>query len=164
MLGQLFSVVQQPRGNYNYLSLQNNLVLTQWQVPAEWNNVGFLAEQNLAGTSISQLKVGDDIELVYSDYNVEDYVVYQIDKQQLLQYYDNGDANWRSLQDGLIRNSDTMIRMEFSPNEITFQTCTYVLANDYWLKAMTTWMEFQSDNPVLVQGLLFVKARMNGAY
>ena len=72
-----FPVVQQPPGDTNFVS-KNDGEVTQFASASRYGNIGLLAHNYLSGKSFSQLHIGEEIQLVYSDGQVETFVVKEI--------------------------------------------------------------------------------------
>jgi hypothetical protein len=124
-------VVQQPADNPYFVSSHDGEA-TQFSIASQYGNVGLLAHNNLSGKSFSKLSVGQEVELVYGDGRVEDFVIIQVLRFQALQP--------QSQQSSFIDldNSETLSanqlfnRVYAGSRHITFQTCIKVHGNASW--------------------------------
>jgi hypothetical protein len=124
-------VVQQPADNPYFVSNHDGEA-TQFSIASQYGNVGLLAHNNLSGKSFSKLSVGQEVELVYGDGRVEDFVITQVLRFQALQP--------QSQQSSFIDldNSETLSanqlfnRVYAGSRHITFQTCIKAHGNASW--------------------------------
>jgi hypothetical protein len=72
-----FPVTQQPAGQSGFVSTSNNVV-TQFSTAAQYNTVGMIAHNTLAGKQFFQIVKGQTLTLVYGDGRVENYRVSEI--------------------------------------------------------------------------------------
>ena len=79
-----FPIVQQPKGNDKYVSPVDGEI-TQFSTPSNFGNIGLLAHNNLSGRFFSNLKLGQDVHLVYGNGKIESFVITQILRYQALQ-------------------------------------------------------------------------------
>jgi len=127
-----FPVVQQPMGDSNYVS-KNDGELTQFTSAAQYGNIGLLAHNYLSGRSFSQMHLGQEVELEYSDGSVENFVVSQILRYKAL----DPKSPYSSFQNVDNQNEiltvDQMFDRAYQGNRhITFQTCIAAEGNSSW--------------------------------
>jgi hypothetical protein len=72
-----FSVIQQPKGNAGFVSLEADK-LTQFSLATRYGSQGFLAHNYLAGASFFNLTVGSQITVTYADGHSMAYEVQEI--------------------------------------------------------------------------------------
>jgi len=90
---------------------------------SRYGTTGLLAHNYLAGASFFDLKVGDEVRLVYGDGKVEIFVVYEILRYQALQPHSTY-SSFRDLDtDKVLSVEQTFKRVFFSDGNVTFQTC-----------------------------------------
>lgn len=124
-------VVQQPYGNAGYVSTQID-VTTQFRMAAAYGNVGLLAHNHLAGKYFSDLKVGQEVRLIYGDGHIEYFVVSEVLEYQALQP-NNPYSSFRNLNGGEILTASEMFgRVYLGERHITFQTCIQANGDSSW--------------------------------
>ncbi len=124
-------VVQQPTGNAGYVSFTDG-ELTQFNMAAQFGNVGILAHNNLSGRLFSQLAVGQQVRLVYGDGKVEYFVITQVLSFQALQPA----SPYSSFLD--LKNNDKLTaeqvfkKVYTGDRHVTFQTCIAGPGSSSW--------------------------------
>ncbi len=150
--GENFPVVQQPDGDTNFVS-KNDGEITQFASASRYGNVGLLAHNYLSGKAFSQLRIGEEIQLVYSDGHVEIFVVKEIlrykalDPRSPYSSFQNVDNKKEILTVG-----EMFDRAYEGGRHVTFQTCIAAEGNSSWgrlfiiasPKAAPTAAKFQS--------------------
>ncbi|MBV6450501.1 MAG: hypothetical protein MHPDNHAH_01225 [Anaerolineales bacterium] len=115
-------IVQQPYGHGSFLSEEPEAI-TQFRMASRYGTTGLLAHNYLAGASFFDLKVGDEVRLVYGDGKIEIFVVYEILRYQALQPHSTY-SSFRDLDtDKVLSVEQTFKRVFFSDGNVTFQTC-----------------------------------------
>jgi len=76
-------IVQQPTNNAGYVSSTPE-TLTQFRMASQYRSTGILAHDYLAGTHFTQLKVGQEVAVVYGDGSMRFFRIYEIQKYQAL--------------------------------------------------------------------------------
>lgn len=126
-----FPVVQQPSGNAGYVSL-NDGEITQFDMAADFNNIGLLAHNTLSGRFFSQLAVGQSVRLVYGDGKVEYFVITQVLSFQALDPT-NPYSSFRDLSTNEKLTADQLFRKVYrGDRHVTFQTCIERADNLSW--------------------------------
>lgn len=124
-------VVQQPYGNAGYVSTQTD-VTTQFRMAAAYGNVGLLAHNYLAGQYFSDLKVGQEVRLIYGDGHMEYFVISAVLKYQALQP-NNPYSSFRNLNGNETVTANEMFRRVYlGDRHVTFQTCIQANGNSSW--------------------------------
>jgi hypothetical protein len=127
-----FPVVQQPAGDTNYVS-KNDGEVTQFASASRYGNIGLLAHNYLSGKSFSQLHIGEEIQLVYSDGKVENFIVTEILRYKALapkspySSFQNLDNEKEILTVGQMFD-----RAYQGGRHVTFQTCISAEGNSSW--------------------------------
>jgi hypothetical protein len=127
-----FPVVQQPPGDTNYVS-KNDGEVTQFASASRYGNIGLLAHNYLSGKSFSELRIGEEIQLVYSDGRVETFVVKEIlrykalDPKSPYSSFQNMDDTDETLTVGQMFD-----RAYQGGHHVTFQTCIAAEGNSSW--------------------------------
>jgi len=127
-----FPVVQQPPGDTNYVS-KNDDEVTQFASASRYGNIGLLAHNYLSGKSFSQLRIGEEIQLVYSDGQVETFVVKEILRYKAL----DPKSPYSSFQnmdnkDEILTVGQMFDRAYQGGHHVTFQTCIAAEGNSSW--------------------------------
>jgi len=78
-----FPVVKQPISDAGYVSTASDTI-TEFQLAAQYNSIGMLAHDYLAGASFSKLQPGTDVVLVYGDGSLKVFRVYEVQQYQAL--------------------------------------------------------------------------------
>jgi hypothetical protein len=130
--GDSLPVVQQPPGDTNYVSKIDGEV-TQFASASRYGNIGLLAHNYLSGKSFSQLRIGEEIQLVYSDGQVETFIVKEILRYKAL----DPKSPYSSFQN--VDNPDEILtvgqmfdRAYQGGRHVTFQTCISADGNSSW--------------------------------
>lgn len=78
-----FPITQQPNGDAGYVSAKPD-VLTQFRMASQYNTIGLLAHDYLAGAAFENFQVGQDIVLIFGNGSQKYYQVYEIRQFQAL--------------------------------------------------------------------------------
>lgn len=115
-------VVQQPSGNTNYVSPRDGEV-TQFASATRHGNIGLLAHNYLSGKTFSQLDVGHEVRLVYSDGKSLEFIVTEILRYQAL----DPKSPYSSFQNLADQNEVLTVQEMFDRaylgDHLTLQTC-----------------------------------------
>jgi hypothetical protein len=125
-------VVQQPPGDTNYVS-KNDDEVTQFASASRYGNIGLLAHNYLSGKFFSQLRIGEEIQLVYSDGRVETFVVTEILRYKAL----DPKSPYSSFQNLDNREEILTVGQMFDrayqgSRHVTFQTCIAADGKSSW--------------------------------
>jgi hypothetical protein len=125
-------VVQQPPGDTNFVS-RNAGEVTQFASASRYGNIGLLAHNYLSGKSFSQLRIGEEIQLVYSDGRVETFVVREILRYRALDSK-SPYSSFQNLddQDEVLTVGQMFDRAYQGGRHVTFQTCIAAEGNSSW--------------------------------
>ena len=127
-----FPVVQQPAGDTNYVS-KNDGEVTQFASASRYGNIGLLAHNYLSGKSFSNIYMGQQIHLLYSDGRTEDFFVTEILRYKAL----DPKSPYSSFQN--LDNKDEILtvgqmfdRAYQGGHHVTIQTCIAAEGNSSW--------------------------------
>ena len=124
-------IVQQPDNDPYYVSSHNGEA-TQFSIASQYGNIGLLAHNNLSGKSFSKLSIGQEVELVYGDGRVEDFVVTRVLRFQALQPQSQ-QSSFLDLANSETLSANQMFnRVYTGSRHLTFQTCIQANGNASW--------------------------------
>ena len=124
-------IVQQPADDPYYVSSHDGEA-TQFSIASQYGNIGLLAHNNLSGESFSKLSVGQEVELVYEDGGVEDFVITKILRFQALQPQSQ-QSSFLDLDNSETLSANQMFnRVYTGSRHLTFQTCIKANGNASW--------------------------------
>jgi hypothetical protein len=117
-----YPIIQQPMGYPGYVSTEDK-VITQFNMAAEVGNVGLLAHNFLAGSTFTQLALGQEVNLVYGDGKIEYFVISHIYKFQALSPT-SPTSKFKDIETGLTISAEELFRQVYrGERHVTFQTC-----------------------------------------
>jgi len=117
-----YKVVQQPSGKDAYVSGTKNVV-TQFRMAAQYDVVGLLAHNYLAGASFSSLKVGQEVRLVYGDGQVAYYKITLIASYQAVSP-SSASSDFIDLATNKTYTATQIFNQYYTgETHLTFQTC-----------------------------------------
>ncbi len=126
-----FRIMQQPANNAGYVSTQPD-ALTQFRMASQYNTIGLLGHDYLAGSSFFQLKVDQDIVLVKGDGTLKYFRVFEIKRYQALaplspysQFVDQDDHSKLSAE-------QLFYRIYGKGNTLVLQTCISTKTVSSW--------------------------------
>jgi hypothetical protein len=126
-----YAVVQQPENNPYYVSSSKDLV-TEFGLARQYNNIGLIAHNNLAGNLFKQLSIGQEIHIVYDDGHVDRYTVSSVYRFRALEPKDTN-SQFIDLDSGTIYSASELFeRMYTGPRHVTFQTCINASGDLSW--------------------------------
>ena len=132
-----FPVVAQPANNSGYVSTQAGVV-TRFGMASNFNVVGLLAHNNLAGATFSSLMVGDEIFIVFGDGHFTSYWVNHIYSYQALQPTDIN-SQFYDTASGKIYSAGQIFNMYYTGNDhVTLQTCIAKGSEASWGRLFVT--------------------------
>ena len=128
----VFPIVQQPKGEPNYVST-NNGELTLFSSASRYGNIGLLAHNYLSGKSFSHLSVGQEIRLVYDNGETEYFVVSEILQYRALDP-ENPFSTFQNMNNkNEVLTAQQMFERVYEGNRhVTFQTCIAKYGESSW--------------------------------
>lgn len=130
--GLALPVVQQPEGKANYVSTKDG-ELTQFSAVSKYGNIGLLAHNYLSGKSFSELQIGQEVRLLYSNGQIEYFIVEEILRYQALEP-SSPYSSFKNLDDGdeILSTGEMFDRAYGGDRHLTFQTCIKAEGNSSW--------------------------------
>jgi len=126
-----FPVVQQPTGNAAFVSTTED-VITDFAMPRKYGVTGLLAHNYLAGIEFFELEIGDLIQVVYGDGNIQMYRVSDIQSYQALSP-NSASSNFVDLATSeKLTASQLFKRVYMGEHHLTLQTCIQQGSEDSW--------------------------------
>jgi hypothetical protein len=124
-------IVQQPADDPYYVSTHDGEA-TQFSIASLYGNIGLLAHNNLSGQAFSKLSVGQEVELVYEDGKVENFVITKVMRFQALQPQSQ-QSLFLDLDNSETLSANQMFnRVYTGSRHITFQTCIKANGDASW--------------------------------
>lgn len=124
-------VVQQPSSNAGFVSSTSETA-TQFSLAKNYNTIGMLAHNYLAGQYFFDLTMGNIIQVVYGDGHIELYKVAEIYRYQALSP-DSASSQFVDLEsDAKYSASEVFYQMYSGPEHLTLQTCIQNGDEDSW--------------------------------
>ncbi len=132
-----FPVIQQAANDPGFVS-ETIGVVTQFGPAAQYNVVGLLAHNTLAGASFSSLTIGQEIRIVFGNGQVEYFVVKRFSRYQVLQAKSQK-GNYKDLSTNKILNTQELFALHYKgTGQVTFQTCIQLGGNASWGRLFVT--------------------------
>jgi len=116
------SVVQQPSGDHEFISTEEN-TLTQFGLASQFGSIGLLAHNYLAGASFSQLERGQKFYLIYGDGRMTAFVVTEILRYQALDPNSTSSKFLDLETNRLLSARDLFAKVYKRRGQVIFQTC-----------------------------------------
>jgi len=132
-----FPVIQQPTSQPAYVSPYANQV-TQFAMASSYGSLGFLAHNNLAGSSFSSIKVGDVITVVYGDGHYSQYQVSSLRSLRALQPSSPYSSFIDLATNQTLSATDVFYQTYGVKNQLVLQTCISSQGLDSWGRLFVT--------------------------
>lgn len=118
-----FQVSQQPAGNPAFVSSKSEVV-TQFSLAAQFNTVGLLAHNHLAGSSFFELDEFNQVVLVYGDGSIRYYLINEIHRYRALSP-NSPYSSFEDLQESgdVISVTELFNRIYAPGDQLVLQTC-----------------------------------------
>lgn len=118
----MYPIIQQPIGYPGYVSMEDK-VITQFNMATEVGNVGLLAHNFLAGSTFTQLALGQEVNLIYGDGKIESFVISHVYKFQALSP-NSPTSKFNDMETGITISAEELFRQVYrGERHVTFQTC-----------------------------------------
>jgi hypothetical protein len=143
-----FPISQQPSNNPGFVS-SNPEIVTQFSLATQYNTIGLLAHNHLAGSSFFDLSQSKRVALIYGDGSVKYYQVKAIDRYRAL----SPNSPYSSFEDldepGTIISVTELFNRIYAPgNQMVLQTCIESNGNLSWGRLFVTATPI--DHPVKI--------------
>ncbi|HUI88094.1 MAG TPA: hypothetical protein VLX61_05170 [Anaerolineales bacterium] len=126
-----FPIVQQPDHDSAYVSAQPNVV-TEFSTASAYGNIGLLAHDFLAGQYFAQLAVGQKIQLIGGDGQIENFAVTQIYRYQATDPSSVYSHFIDLSSQETLSSTELFTKVYAGPMHITFQTCIEANGDMSW--------------------------------
>lgn len=116
-------IIQQPYGQPGFVSSEPGAI-TQFQMAAEYDTIGLLAHNYLAGAAFSRLEADQAVFVVYGDGQYDEYKIVRMDRFQALTPT-SAYSDFIDLENSGVVNSasDVFYRIYGQGDRVVFQTC-----------------------------------------
>lgn len=141
------AVLQQPAGNPGYVSSQAETV-TQFSLAAQYNTVGLLAHNYLAGELFFRLDRNQEVILVFGDGSRQSYMISEVGRYRAL----SPNSPYSSFED--LDNGTTLSVVELfnqiyaQGGRLVFQTCIEANGNLSWGRLFVTAVPFEKPDKI----------------
>jgi hypothetical protein len=124
-------IVQQPADRPYYVSNRNGEI-TQFGMASRYGSIGLLAHNTLSGKTFSNLKIGQEVQLVYGDGSVEYFEIRQILHFQAMEP-ESVSSSFRNLDRNEVLSAGEMFNRAYVGGQrLVFQTCIEGEGNVSW--------------------------------
>jgi hypothetical protein len=128
-------VVQQPQGNYEYISSEPNTI-TQFMLTPP-TVVGLLAHNHLAGKSFFEINLQDRVFIIEGNGRVSEYQVIEINSFQVIKT--DGVSKYLNIDSGEVLDTGQLFaKFYLGEPHITLQTCIMKDGNPAWGRLFIT--------------------------
>jgi hypothetical protein len=115
-------VIQQPKDNAAYVANTADVV-TEFSMARRYGNIGMLAHNHLAGKYFSSLHLGSQIQMVYGNGKIENFIVTQVLRYQALSP-NSPYTNFVDLESGkTLTVQQVFYKVYTGERHVTLQTC-----------------------------------------
>ncbi len=138
-------VVQQPASDPAYVAPFKNQITQFGMVNQMTGNLGLMAHNYLSGALFFDLKVGDEVQVIFGDGEVQNFKVDQILSFQALTP-DSVYSDFVNLEDGKKLNASQLFEKAYAGTyHLTFQTCIRNGDEDSWGRLFVIATPFDSQ-------------------
>lgn len=148
-----YPIIQQSGSEAAYVSTRPETI-TQFAMASQYNSVGLLAHDFLAGASFTQLKIGQEVALVYGDSSIKKYQITEIQRYQALSptspysnFIDLGNNGQLSAEQLFLRTYGQ------GQSSLIFQTCISTGKVSSWGRLFVVARPVEITNAPLIQAL-----------
>lgn len=148
-----YPIVQQAGSDAAYVSTQPNTI-TQFRMAAQYNTVGLLAHDFLAGASFGQLAAGQEVVLVYGDSSLKKYQIAEVQRYQALTPT-SPYSNFVDLNTNAKLSAEQLFLRTYGQGQsvLVFQTCISTDKVSSWGRLFVIARPVEIANSSLVQAL-----------
>jgi hypothetical protein len=158
-----YPILQQPASDAAFVSTQPNSV-TQFRMAGQFNSIGLLAHDYLAGAIFPRLEKGSDIVLVYGDGSTKYYRVFDILRYQALSpnspysnFVDLGSKKTLSAEQAFFSTYG------LGQSTLVLQTCISTATVSSWGRLFVLARPIEATSPSLLQVMPMLELALNGA-
>jgi hypothetical protein len=126
-----YYVVQQPESEPYYVSSKRELV-TEFRMVKQYNNIGLLAHNNLAGSKFKNLTLGQKIYVIHENGQMDRYTVSAIRRFKALESTQTGSQFVDLDTSQTYSASEVFYQMYTGEPHLTFQTCIEAEGDASW--------------------------------
>jgi hypothetical protein len=136
-----------------FVSTQPNTI-TQFRMAAQYDSVGLLAHDFLAGASFNQLKLGQEVVLVYGDSSLKKYQISEVQRYQALSPT-SPYSNFVDLNTNAKLSAEQLFLRTYGQGQSTlvFQTCISTDKISSWGRLFIIARPVETANSPLIQAL-----------
>jgi hypothetical protein len=158
-----YPVLQQPAADAGFVSTQPNAI-TQFRMAGQFNSIGLLAHDYLAGTVFPTLEKGSDIALVYGDGSMKYYRVYDVLRYQALSP-SSPYSNFVDLSNKKQLSAEQLFFNIYGRggSTLVFQTCISTEQVPSWGRLFVLAKPIEPNSPSLLQVLPLIERALAGA-
>jgi hypothetical protein len=158
-----FPVLQQPAADAGFVSTQPNTI-TQFRMAGQFNSIGLLAHDYLAGTAFPTMEKGSDIALIYGDGSMKYYRVFEVLRYQALSPA-SPYSNFVDLNTKKLLSAEQLFLNIYGRggSTLVFQTCISTAQVPSWGRLFILAKPIEPDSPSLLQALPLIERALAGA-
>ncbi len=158
-----FPVVQQKGSDAGYVSTQPSTI-TQFRMASQYNSIGLLAHDFLAGSSFVNLKVGNDVALIFGDGSIKYYQVYAVQRYQALSPT-SAFSNFIDLANQSTLSAEQLFYHTYGlgASTLVFQTCISTNKVSSWGRLFVLAHPVEPSQPSLLQAMPLIEQALSGA-
>jgi hypothetical protein len=157
-----YPIVQQAGNDAGYVSTQP-ATITQFRMAGQYNSVGLLAHDFLAGSSFSNMSVGNDIALVFGDGTMKYYRIYEVQRYQALSPM-SPYSNFVDLKTQATLSAQQLFYRTYGLGQSTlvFQTCISTSTVSSWGRLFVLARPIEANQPSLLQAVPLITQALHG--
>ena len=148
-----YPIIQQTGPDAAFVSAQPETI-TQFRMAAQFNSVGLLAHDFLAGAAFTQLKTGQEVILVYGDTSFKKYQIAEIQRYQALSP-SSPFSNFIDLNNNRKLSAEDLFTRTYGQGQsrLIFQTCISTDKVSSWGRLFVIARPVEMANSPLNQAL-----------
>ena len=158
-----YPIVQQKGSDAGYVSTQP-ATITQFRMASQYNSIGLLAHDFLAGSSFVNLKVGNDVALIFGDGSIKYYQIYAVQRYQALSPT-SAFSNFVDLANQTMLSAEQLFYRIYGLGQSTlvFQTCISTNKVSSWGRLFVLAHPVEPNQPSLLQAMPLIEQALSGA-
>jgi hypothetical protein len=158
-----YPIVQQSGSDAAYVSTQP-ATLTQFRMAGQFNSIGLLAHDFLAGSSFVNLKVGNDVALIFGDGSLKYYQIYEIQRYQALSPM-SAFSSFIDLSNKSTLSAEQLFYHTYGlgGSTLVFQTCISTNSVSSWGRLFVLARPVEASQPSLLQAMPLIEQAFTGA-